>query len=232
MNMSARQRNQLPPYEIMRQQAERPAVARPETGPRYSQRLREALTGWWPRADAPIVLHVPKGIAVAVLGGILGLILISYWVGHQRGITATDARYEIMSQQQVNLYRPREAPVQRPRSQTQQSTPLSQLSTTVGNRHRQQGMNHLILATETSERAKELIQFFQIYGVAAAAYPADTKGLVQVWDLRSFPGEEKGFKNWNEHKRKLQRIGRQWKQHNGNKGSDLSDMYYKLYQGN
>lgn len=235
-------RDNIPPYEIMRRRAgeqDRPAPVRaPVTGSGTGFSFFHRIKDWWPAADEPLNLRVPRGVAVAVLVGGLGLLVLAYWVGHSRGASKAQQAYERQIEDQRGIYGSRPAPPlpidpnqgSGVESQPDKATSSPAPGTRVGGDPRKPGLNYVILLTTTREEADRLIRFLAPHGVEAIAVSVNN-GRFEVVSLRGFPGSEKGSGAWNDYLETLKRIGREWKRYNGNKGPDLSDMYFALYRG-
>lgn len=239
-------RDNIPPYEIMRRRAgeDAPAPVRaPVPGSGAAGGLWQRLRDWWPAADEPLNLRIPRGVAVAVLIGGLGLLILAYWVGHSRGTAKARAAHEQRVEDHRGIYGSRPAPSlpydpdssknagQTGASAVDNGGISSAAPPRIGGDPRKPGDNYVVLLTTTPDEADRLIRFLKPYGVEAIAVSSNNKRFDSVVALRGFPGSEKGSDAWNEYLETLKRIGREWKRFNGNKGSDLSDMYFSLYRG-
>ncbi|MEX2544002.1 MAG: hypothetical protein WD316_02625 [Phycisphaeraceae bacterium] len=80
-----------------------------EAGSPTPLRGRGSTAAWWNWAGVgePVVLRVPRGVAVAALVAVIGVAGLGYWVGHTRGYGAAEAA---MVAEQGHV--PREAPAE------------------------------------------------------------------------------------------------------------------------
>ncbi|MEO0477147.1 MAG: hypothetical protein AAF085_14435, partial [Planctomycetota bacterium] len=88
-------RDQTPPYEIMRSRGGASgsgASAGSEGGPAEAPENEEdriprppGRAPWWVGSASPLVLRVPRGVAILSVVGLLLLIVVAYWVGSMRG---------------------------------------------------------------------------------------------------------------------------------------------------
>lgn len=98
-------RGKTPPYELMRS-ATRPTgggdapspqpaagasgtdAGDSDAGVGAADSARAAVGGGWAALAVPMVLRVPRGVAVVIAIGLIGLVVLAYWAGHQRGDAA------------------------------------------------------------------------------------------------------------------------------------------------
>lgn len=243
--MNARRRDNTPPYEIM---GNRPSVPQASgRGPRPRSSAGAGISGffesiadtWRSGASEPLTLRVPRGMAVAMLAGLLGLLVLAYWVGYSRGDSAADKR--VRAEYEPALADDGRAPPER--SVTAPGTgPGSRINATnngpgtasapvTQSDPRVKGNNYLILALYPEEEARRLKAFLAQRQVEVMVGPRNNKGLCQVIALNGFTREQ--VRDTDAAERfltKMRALGRDWKAANDNRGDDLASMYYDKYQ--
>ncbi len=237
--MAARRHDNTPPYEIMGSTANKPQAS--GRGPRPGSGIggfgRSVVEAWRDGANEPLLLRVPRGMALCILGGLLGLLFLSYWVGYSRGWSA--AEKDVTAIYEPNLDGAGRIPPSRPGVTSGTNTTDSgssgqlsgQRSTTAGTDPRIPGMNYLVLAIYPYDEARRLQTFMAGREVEVMLGPRNNKGLCQVITLRGFSRQQ--FRDTDEAERfrtRLQGLGRDWKAANNGKGDDLSSMYYAKYE--
>lgn len=243
--MNARRRDNTPPYEIM---GNRPASPQASgRGPRpgmwpgmrpgagfgagiggFFQSMADA---WRAGASEPLTLRVPRGMAVSLLAGLLGLLVLAYWVGHSRGGSAAEKRVTAMYE--PALADDGRVPPERlggrvnvPNTGQGPGSPAVERADP-----RVPGSNYLILALYPQEEAQRLRAFFAERQVDVLVGPRNNKGLCQVIALNGFTREQ--MRDTDAAERFLTRmraLGRDWKAANEGRGDDLSSMYYGKYE--
>ncbi len=243
--MAWRRRDQIPPYEIMGRtpRGEGAAEGEPKGGaaPKASASGRmpaaESMAGlgeWLRTWNEPVVLRTPKGVAALVLAGVLGLLVLAYWVGHSRGDAAAAERIAQELADRAGLSHPRLPPRGGGAASSGEASGDTASPSTGGGEApatRRAGLNYFVLAHNPPEQAEALVRFLATYGVEAAVIPGHNTGLAKVVALRGFSRDQLVSDGRREYEARLRRIGREWKAANGNKGKDLSDLYLELYKG-
>ena len=253
-------RNSKAPFEIMRRAEQQKAASGAESAPLEPEKIEQptqvdplpsgrARRAWWAAFDEPMVLHVPRGIVLVVCFGVLMLVAMAYWVGEKRGKTAGAAEkvayYEGLKTKYPGLDKgkgiPEEARVLFADGKGLSSDQLTlteyvyqktdDIVVTEEYDCREVGLNYLIVTTASREKAIELIDFLSIHGVDAAAFPGNNSELVTVVALKGFESPNKEGSDGQRFKSSMLQLGRDWKRRNGNKGRDLSDMYFMKFQG-
>ena len=164
------------------------------------------FTQWLARLGHPIVVRIPRGFAVLIAIGILGLIVLSYQVGY--------ARKSLQARTSQN------AGTIEPRSLLPPTRPVANVPS-----KRTKGLNYLMMTTfppkapdnggEHQKEAERLIRYLRQQAVAATIEITDN-GLLRVVDLKGFRDDQMAGEKYNAHKNKLNRLGRIWKsEHNG-----------------
>lgn len=228
----ARRRDVQTPLEIMRQNAPGPAVEAPQE---YAPRLgwADQLKEVWD-AGVPVVLRVPRGVAIAACAGVLALMVLSYWVGYSRGSSATAERLKVEYEQGGRPDRVPDATARivvpdtgRPSAEgmgAQEPRPVSRDPRVVG-------LNYVVLAMYPRVEADRLAMFLAGRGVETVVVPTDNAELFHVVGLAGFTTEQYRAGEHREYERRMKQLGRDWRAFNDNKGLDLSDMYWKLFTG-
>ena len=236
--MNARRRDNTPPFEIMGSHPSSPQAS--GRGPRPASGFGAGIGGifrtlgdaWHRSASEPLTLLVPRGLALALMGGLLGLLILAYWVGHSRGASAAEKRVTETYQGALDADG-RVPPELRPEGSIGDSGPgRGAYSADSTQRDRRvPGSNYLILALSPQNEAKLLQTFLQERGVDVLIGPRNNKGLCQVIALRGFTREQ--YRDTDEKDRfmaHVRALGREWKSANKGKGEDLSSMYYQKYE--
>ena len=198
---------------------------------------RSVVDAWRDGASEPLLLRVPRGMALSLLVGLLGLLFLAYWVGYSRGDSAAEKR--VTAIYEPHLSGEQRTPPTRPGASQSPDTAVSgssgqvsgQNSTAAVPDQRIPGMNYLVLAVYPYDEALRLQKFLAGRQVEVMLGPRNNKGLCQVITLRGFTRQQ--FRDTNEAERfrtRLQALGRDWKTANGGKGDDLSSMYYDKYE--
>lgn len=210
-----------------------PSTARVET--EAASKDDGADRAWWRSFDEPVVLRVPRGLAVLIVAVAVGIVVLAYWVGNQRGIAAGKAIVEARLEGQTNLLRPRLAP-DVPGGDGALDTPPQTTQTDLNQDPREAGLNYFVLVSYPRnavgrDEALKLVGFLRQYGVEAAAVIGDNARFLSVVALRGFAPEELGAPAVGTYRQKLLSIGRDWKTAHDGRGNDLSDLYLDKYEG-
>ncbi len=266
----SRRKDPIAPFEIMRRAEQRDSaldgghegdavkqadpVSVAESVPAASSiGVRGAGTGrarkaWWATFDEPLVLRVPRGMAILICLGVFVLIVVAYWVGSSRGAAQKERTLELAKQQRQAQYTRLHGPPTMLRGEDAADVAADGKKVSLLERvyeatgdivvpmemdPREAGKNYLVLTLYDRETAVALIEFMAERDVEAAAFLPESvglagKGLVEVIYLKGFKsirGEAEQVKV------DMKRLGEAWRIHNKRKGKNLSDMYFRLYQG-
>ncbi len=234
--MSARHRDNKPPYEIMGQRPVTPQA--PGRGPRPGAGPGAGLGGvgrslieaWRTGASEPMVLRVPRGVAVGLLAGLVGLLVLSYWVGYSRGDSSAQRR--VRAEYEPALTDSGRVPPPRYRSDGAGTGVQGGAISPQGyDDPRVPGRNYLVLALYPPDEARRLQAFLAGRQVDVMVGLRNNKELSQVIALNGFTREQMRDSDAEEtFKAKLRGLGREWKAANGGKGDDLSSMYFDRYE--
>lgn len=245
----ARRREGMAPYEIMgstTQGGSAPAAEPAE--PAVARRtLGESVRELWD-AGVPVVVRVPRGFAVLICVGVLGLIVLSYWVGYSRGRSAAEAELaeEVAELERAVGRAPRLAGGRLDLAVPDLATrgagdeAFSGRSGGIGRAGDaggsgasvlRPGLNYLVLARYPRKEAERLSAFLSSRGVETAVVPTDNGEFFHVVGLRGFTTEEYRSGEQAAYERMMKQLGRDWKAFNAGRGHNLSDMYWKLYTG-
>jgi hypothetical protein len=238
--MSARRRDNTPPYEIMGKQPVQPQAS--GRGPRPGGGIggfgRSLVDAWRDGASEPLLLRVPRGMALCLLAGLLGLLILAYWVGYSRGGAAAEQR--VMAIYEPSLNGAVRVPPTRPGGASQ--GPKTAFSGTSGQGSAQSsagqradprtpGLNYLILATCAEDEAQRLKKFLTDRQVDVMIGPRNNRGLCQVIVLKGITPQQYGDQNVRERiLAPMRALGRDWKAFNKGKGDNLSSMFYEKYK--
>ncbi len=203
---------------------------------------RSMMDAWRDGASEPLLLRVPRGMALCILAGLLGLLILAYWVGHSRGDSAAVKRMTAIYE--PNLNGADRAPPTRPGATrgpaatdsgaSGASGPISPQRPGAPNSDpRVAGLNYLVLATSPLEEAQRLQQFMAESKVDVMIGLGNNKGLHRVIVLKGITPQQYGDKDFRERiLAPMRALGRDWKTFNKGKGDDLSSMFYAKYQPN
>lgn len=226
-------RRDIPPYEIMRPGG-REARQKPASAWRSPRRADEAPAGEgpvsfgdWLAGGEPVVLRLPKGVALLIAVGVLLLILVAYWVGHARGGAAADSRHR----QQIESMQTTRASGPIPlldEGRSKQPPPNDAQPAGSPRDPRLPGLNYLLLAWYPEQEARRLASFLSERGVETFITTSNNARLFYVIGAQGFEQPRSGPGKTYEDQ--LRRLGREWKAHNGNRGEDLSTMWWKLHE--
>jgi len=181
----------------------------PEEGPGVGEDAchevgrRRALPGieWLKQAQHPIVLRIPRGLAVLTGLSVVVLILLAYWAGVARGRgheRSVQAARNALNNGEQGMAAP-SALGDQPRFVLGRTyLVLAELPTIPGTRH------------DVTPEAQRLVAFLRRNGVDARIDLVDNS-VLRVIGLLGFHKKQLGGPEYEEHWRKLQQLGRQWK---------------------
>ena len=230
-------RDQTPPYEIMRSrggasgsgapvgevESGSPVVTEKDSIPRPPGRAP-----WWVGSASPLVLRVPRGVAIMCVAGLLLVIVLAYWVGSMRG--AAGARPEPDEPGLGERTGPNgffESP-----DDDYAGPKVDVPEDVLTAERREPGLNYMQLITSTREDCEKLARFFGARGVAIQLVPVHNKGLWVAYAVkRGYRSDEMGSESQKRYEQMLRSLGRQWKQSNSGRGTDLSTMIFNRYDG-
>ena len=215
-----------------------PAVAKPI--------LSAGLLGW-AGASSPIVLRLPRGLAVLLVLGLLLLIMMAYWVGASRGRAAADAAYA-QSQAvvvgsagprgvgEITIYRPSEPPAGGGRgsggggADEPGADPVQPVRTTFDDR-RERGLNYFRLVVTSREEGEGIADFMARNGIDIQLVLVDNDRSCIVYAVdRGFRSDERDSDARLYYESKLKELGDLWRQQ-GSGYSGFSTAYLELYKG-
>jgi len=216
------------PYEVMsRTKASSNALGsttsnKPDAEPNALM-IASAGIAWSARLHQPIVLRLPRGLAILISIMLLALLLLSYWVGHQRGTDAAEiARRTEQAAEQAVFHRTAadDSAVAVRKTNVAVGSGAGDLgnSETImieihepGSDPRQKGLNYFVLAHDTRPGAVALLAFLWRHGVDAAAFRKDNSGFYSVVALDyGFSRSELLGEVRQEYEQKLDRLGLEW----------------------
>jgi hypothetical protein len=229
-------RDQTPPYEIMRSRGGASNAAAPGDGGSVEPLVSEeesiprppGRAPWWVGSASPLVLRLPRGVAVLSVAGLLLLIVLAYWVGAMRGAAGAEPQQVDLGLGQrtgpdgffVTPDDGYEGPV----------VEVPEDALTV--ERREPGLNYMQLMTSSREDCEKLARFFGSRGVAIQLVPVNNKELWVAFAVkRGYRSDEMGSESRQRYEQMLRSLGRQWKQHNSGRGTDLSTMIFNRYDG-
>ena len=224
MGILAQRARHISLYEAMRtgtSDAGEPAApeAQSDAGPpAASPRPREPLAAgtpfavWLARAGNPIVVRLPRGLAVGIAAAVLVLIFLAYWVGYQRAASAvadTPAR----------------------------KSPVIDAAAAANTDPRVVGLSYPLLIdlpasaetfAQTLSMARDLQAFLANEQVETIIVPVDNR-VVQVFALRGFTEQQLAAHEHFDYRDYLKKLGRRWKNYGG--ATDFSAMRQEKFTG-
>jgi len=174
-------------------------------------------------------------MALCLMAGLIGLLILAYAVGHSQGDSAAEKRIRA----ELTVTGPGYTPPPRlgavrgtesgsPQGRAGRSTePLDPGRVDP----RVPGLNYLVLASCPPDEARRLQGFLAERQVEVMVGPRNNKGLCQVIALRGFTRQQ--YRDTDQKTRfmaRMRALGRDWKSANKGKGEDLSSMYYVKYE--
>lgn len=226
-------RDQTPPYEIMRSRGGASGGAAPAEGGSSEPAVMEkdsiprppGRAPWWVGSASPLVLRVPRGVAILSVAGLLLVIVVAYGVGSIRG--AAGAKPEAvepgMGERTVSngFFVSPEDDYKGPEVEVPEDALMVE--------QREPGLNYMQLITSTREDCEKLARFFGARGVAIQLVPVHNKGLWVAYAVkRGYRADEMGSESQQRYEQMLKSLGRQYKQSGG---TDLSTMIFNRYDG-
>ena len=226
-------RDSTPPYEIMRSRSAAPGSgASGDSGVSEPvQRQEESIprppgrAPWWVGSASPLVLRVPRGIAILSVAGLLLVIVVAYMVGSIRGAAA--AKPDPIEAGLGERTGPNGFFVSPEDDFDREEVEVPEDALLV--ERREPGLNYMQLITSTREDCEKLARFFGARGVAIQLVPVHNKGLWVAYAVkRGYRSDEMGSESRQRYEDMLRSIGRQYKQSGG---VDLSTMLFNRYDG-
>lgn len=206
----------------------------------------EAAPPWrfWESSQSPIVLRLPSGAVWLMALGLVGVILLSYWVGIWRGYRRAERDFHAVGAVTTSqaghvpsLAAPTVAGTQAGAAPTRTSpTPqpapgnLPLLLKGTGE-PRAVGLNYFVLAHYPQADAERLILFLASQGVEAAAVRGPDQRLFQVIALRGFVREELTSPARQQLEQALRQLGRAWSNQKLGPDFSKSGIYLDLFEG-
>lgn len=232
-------RDQTPPYEIMRGRARGGSVARGgesesvvnEKAAAASDELGNeesvAASGagpWWVGSSSPLVLRVPRGLALLAIGGLIVLVVVAYWVGTVRGA----AGVERIESDALAIDRPGPAGWFEADDAVYDGPIVLPPDEVLFKDVREPGLWYLrLMSTSSPDDARKLAEFMQARGVAMQLVMSNNGRSCVAYAIdRGYRTDEKDGPAAQYYLSRMRQLGRLWKQENGGRGDDLSSMYY------
>ena len=228
-------RDQTPPYEIMRGRSGQTPTSTgvgsgpaqpPEPGEQsdaYSPGHVPSRAPWWVGSSSPLVLRIPRGLAVLAVVGLLLLIVLAYWVGSKRGEAAAAP-----DEQETALMGDRSAPQgyfvadEEDYEGPQEDVP----EMIVEEDRRVNGMCYIRLMESSEADCRRVAEFFASRGVAILLLRRDN-GNFRVYVIeRAYPPDQRFSDSAQYYLERMREYGREWKISNGGRGDDLASMDY------
>ena len=167
-------------------------------------------------------------MAILAVGGLLLLIVVAYWVGTIRGASGASPEPSDPGMGEragpSGFFVSPEDDYEGP----EVDVPTDPLVT----EQREPGLNYMQLITSTREDCEKLATFFGARGVAIQLVPVHNKGLWVAYAVkRGYRADELNSESCKRYEQQLRSLGRQWKASNSGRGTDLSTMIFKRYDG-
>lgn len=198
--------------------------------PGWKESLVENWKHWW-SGGAPIVIRLPRGMALVLVLAMLGLLVLAYLTGHSQGVSSGEAtaqaRFDALERSSMRggTMVGGHGGIVMPNGE--RVTPGRGRIFLPGDADpRRRGLNYPILARYNLDEAKRLANFIADKGVDTLVVSADNAGLFHVIPLTGFTSGEFGNKKYLAADKQFRDLGRQWKIHNNNRGDDLSSLYW------
>lgn len=250
--MATRPSRIFPPYEVMGTSLRSGKAAFRDTamteGTKTEDTADERAVDWQARLRRPVVLRIPRGFAILIGLTALGLVLLSYWVGHHRGYEAAGDAFDADLDAEVRMLR-HSAILSGVRGDGENIPMTSDASgaSTLKGAHphaairtgsrdpRVEGLNYFVLARDSRPRAEMLLQFLWQHGVDAVAvrYDNDRDRRFGIIALdHGFSKQEILGPQYQDYLNKLDRLGRLWEAtYPWAKSFDKLGMYPAKYVG-
>ena len=231
----SRRRDNTPPFEIMGSRS-KPSQgsgggSKPSSafGVGFSGVLRSITDAWRRSASEPLTLRVPRGMALALIGGLLGLLILSYWVGYGRGHSAMKKEFEQIypSDYAEGGYAPPDRGSEGGVGTQNQGSGDQSINSKLQD-PRRLDFNYLCVARYPQREAERLKRFLEGRGVEVFVTPSNNEGLCQVIVLKGFKADEADARE--RFRAECLALGREWKAFNNGRGDDLSTMYFDKFE--
>ena len=270
--MMGRKSNRAAPFEVMGDYRKRQlaqgrergqdagqgeATAKPAAG--AGQGGPGSRVGQWATAAAtPMVLRVPRGLAVAALAGVIGLLVLAYWVGYVQGGAGGERTSSVASADGLKPPPPEalrgmgqdgrdttaglngQAGQARPSRDgaTRQSPAGPPSGSDQPAADRQPGLNYFIVATWPREAARSLAAFIQQQGLATSLVSRDNGRFAVVITEPAFALEPEDTADASpvrrQREQQLADVLEAWNAQEdlpGGYNVDPEDMFLKKYRG-
>lgn len=239
-------RNQIPPYEIMRHGSGAKGIGVSSSGvadDAEQDESQSSLEGvgdarrgkapWWVGSASPLVLRLPRGVAVAVVAGIFLVVVMAYWVGKSRGQSIEKDAQKQAQTIGTRVGSPRPGGIYISQAGETDGGGGSQPSTvqTYREEKRENGLNYFRLATTDVEEGTLLAEFMAAAGIDIQLVIDENKGRCVVYVVeRGFRPNELSSDARRDLESRLLSLGRLWKQQrSGN--NDFTSMQPEKYTG-
>ncbi|MFG0250977.1 MAG: hypothetical protein ACF8OB_19010 [Phycisphaeraceae bacterium JB051] len=248
-------KDRIAPFEVMRsgrdqreraQSATEPVAEKPIPDESENQEQPQQAV-FEPTSSGPLVLRIPKGYAALAALILVGLFVLTYWVGYSRGDKDRLAKVRELAESQQEMYN-RTALLAATGQSTASGSGAASSTSTQNNSGKsvtenmpvvyttdnppqkyRAGHNYFVLVHYPPKEATELVEFLGQHGVDAAAIFVNNKRF-KVVALEGFLASELDSQRAREYKQLLRRLGRLWQDSKRGAG-DLSDMYPERYDG-
>lgn len=238
-------RGNIPPYEIMRRRgSEGPASADAPAEPAASTGSRSEASPWWVGATVPVVLRLSRGMAVLIVVGLLGLLVLAYWVGASRGRSAAEARFAEQLEGNGGVGGPRgvgQISVSRQPepggtggnggSDASDDPPGPTVVETSYTERRERGLNYFRLVYTSREEGEQIAAFLAQARIDTQLVLVDNDRSCIVYAVdRGFRGDELNSDARRQHESHLRALGNQWREL-GSGHSNFNTMIPERYSG-
>lgn len=178
---------------------------------------------WWVGSSSPLVLRVPRGLAVLGVAGLVLLIVLAYWVGAVRGSASAQQAVAAAGMGERSgpegYYIAADDGYQGP----EQEVPEGVVE---GEDRRVPGMCYVRVVESTEADCRRIAEFFASRGVAMQVTRGNNDRFRVYVIERAYSPQETESESAQYFLRQMRGHGRAWKVHNGGRGDDLSTMYY------
>lgn len=224
-------RDQTPPYEIMRSRgASGGAVGAGEAEPQGPGLLdgevgssMPSRAPWWVGSSSPLVLRLPRGLAVLAVVGVLGVIVVAYWVGTIRGSAVATPNPQDPGMGERSSPGWYEADSEEPGGQQAVAVPDKPTQAD----KREPGMCYIRLMTSSREDCQALAKFMGGRGVAIQLVPRDNSKSWYVYAVdRAYRPDEIEGEPAQFYLNQVKNYVREWKNVTGGRVIDLHSIRY------